>query len=75
MSLAAFGLCLWIVPGALLLLALLLYNGPNGQLHQVAGCPADAGSGPEAKWIWAAKDEDAFRMLQALCGGSVAAMQ
>lgn len=47
------------------------YASFDGQLQFVPGCGTDTDSGPERKWIWVAKDEEAFPTLQTLCAGPV----
>lgn len=54
----------------------LIDAGANGELAYGQGCGSEVGpSSPESKWVWAAKDEDAFRILENLRHGSVVALQ
>lgn len=55
-----------------LFLFALIDAGANGELSFGEWCGSVVGtSSPEGKWVWAAKDEDAFRILQSLRHGSV----
>jgi hypothetical protein len=59
-----------------LLLFVVIDASFNGELASGPGCGTDTdSSSPEGKWIWVAKDKDAFRILENLRHGSVAELQ